>query len=272
MPIQTFGATFSPADRAMIASRVPSTGRQSTFSRADDAFIARDLPPYASSTLRRFETGAVQAGYASQGVDYAGRPGITPRAIHALNARREPSNQGASVARRAGEQAVLNGFYGVAGLGGACTSTALNVSGGIMAGSGSMLSTYGASVTGSTVTSPDGVSKVLPLTLQQQRTQIATTTTGALLQMTTAIMGSVCQAQTGTVPPGITTGASAGAAASALYAGITASRAAELAATQPGVAPLPAVSPPATQPAPDNTMLYVGGGIAALVVVLLVMK
>ncbi len=136
MSIQTFGATFSPADRAAVMSRVPSTGQQSSFNSADARFISASLPPYVSSTRQRIEAGAVQAGF-----DFAGRPGILPRAVHALNARSEPSNAGAAVVARAGMSAVMGGFYGVAGLGAnpGCTSTGAQVAQGILAFAGPVL-------------------------------------------------------------------------------------------------------------------------------------
>lgn len=273
MRIQTFGATFSPRDEAMIASRMPNVGRQSTFGRSDSRFIERELPPVVNSTRQRIDRGAMQAGF----TDFAGSPGILPRAIHALNARREPSNAGAEVARRQGMNAVMNGFYGVAGLGGAgCTSTGANVAGGIMAAGGSFLTSFGG---GANTGAQNVADATTPKPVAPTTGQRAMAITGALLAGGAAVWGGVCQAQsaTGVAQPGITAGSQAGALVGTMVSDIRGANAAGSASATPAVpdAALPALVAPGAgeQPASsDKTMLYVGGGVAALVVLALVMR
>lgn len=266
----------------MVASRMPAIPGQSTFSRSDAASVQRELPPYVSSTSARIAAGAAQAGY----VDY-GSKGILPRAIHALNASREPSNIGAMVARRQGFDAVMHGFRGVAGLNGSgCTSTggqAAQVALATGAAATGAVSTGMAAFT-PVQTSPVGTAPVPSTNPTITRAQTGLTITSAALSLAGAIYTGVCQAQGATTPPAVSTISQVGQQTNQLLTTIAAGRANASAATTPAEAASAAAATDANSAtaagnalAPqagggDKTMLYVGLGAVALVGLALVLR
>jgi hypothetical protein len=255
MSIQTFGATFSPRAVAA-ASRVPSTGRQGSFNAADGRSIASSLPAYQSATRQRIEMGASQAGF---DFDFAGRPGILPRAVHALNARSEPSNAGALVARRAGANAVMGGFFGVAGLGAnpGCTSTGAQVAQGILAFAGPVLTSIAPAIGGGT-----------------SSTSRALSISGGATTAASAIYTGVCQAVTGTTSPTVSRAGDIGAALANITGAVAGATAGAAAATTPA-APVVAAAPvpaPAPEAGTDKTLLYAAGAAVAAVLVFFVVS
>lgn len=281
MSAQVFGATFSPVDARSVRSRVPQIPRQSTFNSRDARFVAQGLPPYQAATQSRIAMGAQQAGF-----DFGNNGGILPRAIHALNNREQPSNMGAIVAQRQAQRAVMGGFYGVAGLGASagCTSTGAQVAQGTLSAGGQILTSVSTSLTQQNVTSATTAATPTAATGTSSPTTASTATaiTGGILSAISAIYTGVCTARTGTVPPGVQTGTQVGAATSQLISDISAARAGGSGSTTPaaGAAAAAAANPNSataaqgvnTQPASDNTLLYVGIGAVALVGIALVLR
>lgn len=280
---QIFGSTFSPRDQRTVQSRVPQIpGQQSTFSQANESFLQQRLPPYASQTRSRIDMGAMAAGF-----DYGNNGGILPRAIHALNNRSEPSNLGAIVAQQQGFNAVMHGFYGVAGLNGAgCTSTGANAAMAAMSAGGGVLTSLSPTLTTTKVQTGTDVGLPAPVQAPSRATTV-TAVTGALLNMGATLYGGICTARTGVAPPGMTTGSQIASVTNTLISGIQQSRTQQAAATTPSdtAAATAAANPNSASGAAaagnppaassnnnNNTMMYVGIGAVALLGLALVLR